>query len=278
MTYLKAIVLGLVQGVAEFLPISSSGHLKIFESIMGLPNVEEGQYMLFDVLLHFGTLIAIFAAYRKEIAEILNELLRMLHIKKTPRRARPNIPARRMIVMLILATLPLVLVLPIKDAVEGLGSMLFVGFALLVTGVLLFFADRTPRGETNERSVSVKDALCVGLAQACATVPGLSRSGTTICAGLSRGFERQFAVRFSFLMSIPAVLGATLLELIDAIRVGLDTSLLPMYLVGVVFATVSGYLSIRLLKYITSKDAFGGFAYYCWGAGLVAIILSLVGV
>lgn len=278
MTYLKAIVLGLVQGIAEFLPISSSGHLKIFESIMGLPNVEEGQYMLFDVLLHFGTLIAIFAAYRKEIAEILNELLRMLHIKKMPRRARPNIPARRMIVMLILATLPLVLVLPIKDAVESIGSMLFVGFALLVTGVLLFFADRTPHGEKNERSVSVKDALCVGLAQACATVPGLSRSGTTICAGLARGFERQFAVRFSFLLSIPAVLGATLLELIDAIQVGLDTSLLPMYLVGVLFATVSGYLSIRLLKYITSKDAFGGFAYYCWGAGLVAIILSLLGV
>ncbi len=278
MTYLKAIILGLVQGVAEFLPISSSGHLKIFESIMGLPNVEEGQYMFFDVLLHFGTLVAVCAVYRKEILDILNEFFCLIHIKKQPRGVRPNILARRMILMLILATLPLFLILPIKDAVEGLGSMLFIGCALLLTGVLLFFADRAKRGDKDEKSITVTDALCVGLAQACATVPGLSRSGTTICAGMTRGFERQFAIRFSFLMSIPAVLGATVLELVDALKTGIDTNLLPMYLVGLIVAMVSGYLSIRFLKYITSKDAFGGFAYYCWGVGLVAIVLSLLGV
>ena len=141
---------------------------------------------------------------------------------------------------------------------------------------LLFFSDRMTRGNKDLRSATILDVLVVGVGQALAVVPGLSRSGTTIAAGMTRGFSREFAVKFSFLLSIPAVLGANILSLVDAVQEGIDWSLMPMYLVGVVVAAVSGYLSIRLLKFITQRGSFGGFSYYCWGAGLVTLILSLI--
>ena len=141
---------------------------------------------------------------------------------------------------------------------------------------LLFLSDRLPRGTKTARNASMVDALLVGAAQAVAVVPGLSRSGTTIAAGMARGFDRSFAVKFSFLLSIPAVLGANVLSIADAVRAGIDTSLLPVYLVGVVVAMVSGYAAIGLLRFIARKGRFGGFAYYCWGAGLVTLILSLI--
>lgn len=276
MSYLSSIFLGFIQGVAEFLPISSSGHLAIFQNIFGLISGEADD-LFFDVLLHLGTLAAVFVAYWGDIKALVLEFLTMLHLRKLPEGKKPDRLSRRMIAFIIIATLPLVLVLPIKDKVEGLyNNTFFIGFALLVTGTLLFVSDRMNHGNKNLKSASILDILLVGVGQAIAVVPGLSRSGTTISAGLARGFDREFAVRFSFLLSIPAVLGANLLSLIDAIQAGIDWSLLPVYLVGVVSAAVFGYLAIRLLKYISQKGSFGGFSYYCWGAGLVTLVLSLI--
>lgn len=276
MSYLTAILMGLIQGIAEFLPISSSGHLAIFQNFFGMSDVEH-DYMLFDVLLHLGTLIAVFAAYWGDIVGLIREFFTMVHLRRLPAGEHPDYPARRMIVMLIVATLPLFLILPVKDRVESLYSnTFFVGFALLVTGALLFFSDRMRRGTKTERSATMLDALIVGVGQALAVVPGISRSGTTIATGMARKFDREFAVRFSFLLSIPAVLGANILSLADAFQSEMDWSLLPMYLVGVAVAAVSGYLSIRLLRYIAKKGSFGWFSYYCWGAGLVTLALSLI--
>lgn len=276
MSYLSAVILGLVQGVAEFLPISSSGHLAILQKFFRLADVEH-DHMFFDVLLHLGTLIAVFAAYRRDIGDLLREFFRMLHLQPVPRHQKPDYPKRRMILMLILATLPLVLVLPVKDYVEGLyTNTFFIAGALVVTGGLLFLSDRFSRGSKDEKSIRVSDALFVGCAQAIAVVPGLSRSGTTIAAGMNRGFNRSFAVKFSFLLSIPAVLGANLLSFVDAVQSGFDSSLLPVYLVGVLVAMVSGYASIILLRYIAGKGRFGGFAYYCWGAAIITLVFSLI--
>lgn len=276
MSYLSSIFLGFIQGVAEFLPISSSGHLAIFQNIFGLISGEADD-LFFDVLLHLGTLAAVFVAYWGDIKALVLEFLTMLHLRKLPEGKKPDRLSRRMIAFIIIATLPLVLVLPIKDKVEGLyNNTFFIGFALLVTGTLLFVSDRMNHGNKDLKSASILDIFLVGVGQAIAVVPGLSRSGTTISAGLARGFDREFAVRFSFLLSIPAVLGANLLSLIDAIQAGIDWSLLPVYLVGVVSAAVFGYLAIRLLKYISQKGSFGGFSYYCWGAGLVTLVLSLI--
>lgn len=276
MTYFSSMFLGLIQGLAEFLPISSSGHLAIFQNIFGLISAEADD-MFFDVLLHLGTLLAVFAAYWGEIKALVLEFFTMVHLRKLPAGQKPDRLSRRMIAFLIIGTLPLFLIMPIKDKVEVLYSNnFFIGFALLVTGLLLFVSDRMNHGNKDLRSASILDAILVGVGQAIAVVPGLSRSGTTISAGLARGFDREFAVKFSFLLSIPAVLGANILSFIDAVEAGIDWSLMPVYLAGVAVAAVSGYLAIRLLKYISQKGSFGGFAYYCWGAGLVTLLLSLI--
>ena len=276
MSLFDAIFLGIIQGLAEFLPISSSGHLSVFQNFFGMTQ-EAADNLFFDVLLHLGTLAAVFVAYWDEIKAIILEGLTMVGLRKLPRGQKPDRLSRRMILFIIAATLPLVVVLPVKDVVDGLYSnTIFIGCAFLVTGTLLFLSDRMTRGNKDLKSATIVDVLLVGCAQAIAVVPGLSRSGSTVAAGLARGFSREFAVKFSFLLSIPAVLGANLLSLIDAFQAGIDWSLMPMYLAGVITAAVSGYLAIRLLKFITQKGSFGAFCYYCWGAGLVTLILSLI--
>ncbi len=275
MSYLQAIILGLVQGITEFLPVSSSGHLAILQSFFGLESTEN--HLLFDVLLHLGTLGAVLITYWGDIAGLTREGLVQLHLKKPRRRQKPDLLKQRMILFILLATLPLVLVVFLRKAVTSLyENTFFIGFALLVTGGLLFAADRLGHGTKNERNATLGSVMLVGLSQALATVPGLSRSGTTISVGMFCGFERSFAVKFSFLLSVPAVLGANLLTFIDAVQAGIDFSLLPVYLVGVLAAFVSGFFAISLLRILVQKSRFGSFAYYCWGAGLVTLILSLV--
>ena len=276
MTILHSVLLGLIQGVAEFLPISSSGHLAIAEHLLGMSGAAEIPEF-FDVLLHLGTLIAVFAAYWGDIRDMVVEFfggVRDLARHSTP---TPVPPARRMILLIIVGTLPLFAVLPINDLVEGLANnMYFVGGALIVTGVLLFASDRVKKGRKTERSATMLDVLLVGVAQAIATCPGISRSGTTITAGCFVGFERKFAVRYSFLMSIPAILGANILALKDALESNIVAAEIPVYLIGVVVSAVVGYLCIRLLKMIAEKGKFGFFAYYCWAAGALTLILTIL--
>ncbi len=274
MSYLQAIILGLVQGIAEFLPISSSGHLKLFEKLLGLPNVET-DYLLFDLLLHLGTLIAVFIVYRRVIGDILSELLAMLHLRSG--KSEPDIPKRRLIVMLIVSLLPLFVIFPFKDSLEKLGSnYLVIGIMLILTGLALYICDHLPKGKKTEKDMGIGDALIIGASQALAVMPGLSRSGMTISAGSSRGLDRSYAVQFSFLMSIPTILAAVLLELIDAIQIGVDSALLPKYLLGVVIAAASGIAAMKFLQFIAQKKKFGGFAYYCWGVGILSMFLFLI--
>ena len=276
MSLLSSILLGLVQGIAEFLPISSSGHLAIAEHLLNVSGATEIPDF-FDVLLHLGTLVAVFVAYWSDIRDMILELIsgvRDLARRNTP---DPIPPARRMILLIIVGTLPLFLVLPVKDLVEGLSNnMYFVAGALLVTGCLLFASDRVRHGRKTERSATLIDVLIVGVAQAIATCPGISRSGTTITAGCFVGFERKFAVRFSFLLSIPAILGANILSLKDAVEAGIDWASVPVYLVGVAVSAVVGYACIRLLKMIAAKGRFGWFAYYCWFAGAATLLFTIV--
>lgn len=275
MNYLWSTFLGLVQGVAEFLPISSSGHLSLFQNFLGLHSAEEGN-LFFDVLLHLGTLISVFIYYWTDIKDMILEFFRgVAALARRDGEAPP--PARRLVLLVILGTLPLFLILPIKDVVEGLYyNTYFIGFALLVTGTLLYVSDRMGRGKKTERTATVVDALLVGVGQAIATLPGLSRSGTTIVAGLMRGYERSFAVRFSFLLGLPAIIGANLLSLKDAIEAGIDWGMLPAYLLGTIIAAVVGYFSIRLVNLLANKGRFGSFAYYCWGVGVLALVLSIL--
>ena len=274
MSLLSSIILGLIQGVAEFLPISSSGHLAIAEHLLGMTGLEIPEF--FDVLLHLGTLIAVFAAYWDDIRDMVVEFfcgVRDLAHRTTP---TPVPPARRLILLIIVGTLPLLVVLPIKDLVEGLAdNMYFVGGALIVTGFLLFASDPVKKGRKTEKNATLVDVLLVGAAQAVATCPGISRSGTTITAGCFVGFDRKFAVRFSFLLSIPAILGANVLSIKDALAT-VVWSEVPVYLAGVAVAAAVGYACIRLLKMIADKGKFGFFAYYCWIVGAITLVLTVI--
>ena len=274
MSFLTSILLGLVQGVTEFLPISSFGHLAIASQLLNMDGTENIP-QFFDVLLHLGTLVAVFIAYWPEIGEMILEFFRGIRDIAHHSTPAPLPPARRMILLVIVGTLPLFAVLPFKDRIEGLSDNLYVvAAALILTGFLLFFSDRVKKGRKKERSARMTDALIVGISQAFATCPGLSRSGTTITTGCLVGFERKFAVRFSFILSIPAVLGANILSIKDALDAGVNWGELPVYLVGVLVAAVSGYACIRLLKMIANRGRFGWFAYYCWAVGLLTLILK----
>lgn len=275
MTLFSSVILGLIQGITEFLPISSSGHLAIAEHLLHTTGTKTPEF--FDVLLHLGTLVAVFVAYWSDIRDMIGELI--AGARDLARRSTPNPvpPARRLILLIIVSTLPLFAVLPVKKLVEGLAdNMYFVAGALLVTGCLLFASDRVKKGRKTEKSATLLDALVVGIGQAIATCPGISRSGTTITAGCFVGFDRKFAVRYSFLMSIPAILGANILSLKDAFEAGIIWADVPVYLVGVAVAAVVGYACIRLLKMIAEKGRFGFFAYYCWIVGALTLVMTLV--
>ena len=277
MTYFRSILMGIIQGVAEFLPISSSGHLALFQTFFGMENMEE-KYMFFTVLLHFGTLISVCMVYWRDIVDMIREFflgIAALAGRKDTGVAPP--PARRMVMLIIIATVPLFVMVFLRDAVNQLFSnSIMVSCALLATGFILFFSDRIARGHKTARNATVADALIVGCGQALAVIPGLSRSGTTISVGMMRGFDRAFAVRFSFLMSLPAVLGANVLEIKDALASNFPIEELPMYLVGVAVSAVVGYFAIRLVKSLSDKGKFGKFAYYCWAVGLGSLVAGIV--
>lgn len=263
--------------MAEFLPISSSGHLSVLQNLFHLNSLEEG-HLFFDVLLHLGTLVSIFICYWKDIKDMVREVFIVLRGGRTVsgERVKQPLPAARLFLMLVIATLPLVLIVPINDLVEQLYYQTwFIGVAFLLTGCLLYVSDRMTPGTKTEKNIRIRDALIIGCCQCVATIPGLSRSGTTITAGIATGLDRSFAMRFSFLLSIPAVLGANILSIFNAVSEGFETSLLPVYLVGMLAAVVSGIAAIMLMKLISRKNKFGFFTYYCWAAGIVTLVLSL---
>ena len=276
MSVWNAVILGLVQGITEFLPVSSSGHLSMINNLFNMSDIQSG-HLFFDVLLHLATLISILIVYWKDIVYIVSDtvgLVRSSH-DAFPEQHTER-PGARMLLMLFFGTLPLFIILPFHDSLEQLYYKTgFIGAAFLLNGCLLYVSDRIVPGRGNERSMRIRDALLIGCAQAVATIPGISRSGSTITAGIATGQSRPFAMKSSLLMSIPAVLGANLLSLIKAIKAGVEWSNFPAYLIGMIVSIVVGYFSIILLQRLLKKGKFGNFAYYMWGVGVVTLIASL---
>lgn len=273
MTYIESIILGIVQGLGEFLPISSSGHLVLASGLLGI-ETSEGS-LLFNILLHFGTLVAVFIAYYSEIVELIIEAFKWIGDGFKIR----NIPERKFIVLVIVSTLPLVFILPIKDAIEGLfSSTLAVGIALIYTSILLFVSDRVVKGNKTVKDASYKNALAVGVMQAFAVVPGISRAGSTITTSLFCGFSREFAVKYSFIMSIPVILGVNVISVAEAITQKTDLGMsIPVCLAGMFAAAISGICAIKLVRYITKNDKFIYFAGYTFIVGVVTIIINILG-
>ena len=276
-SYLQAIIMGLVQGLAEFLPVSSSGHLVLSKFIMG---AEIGTSAIFEILLHVGTLGAVFIFYWTDVLNLIKEGLLLIKdcvLYALKRKKLEMYLERKMVVFILIASIPTaVLGLLMEAFLEDLflSSVIAVGFALLVTGTMLMMIKRMPQGHKSLKEMKGRDAVAIGIVQGIATIPGISRSGSTVTAGIFCGLDKEFAFRFSFLMSIPAILGAAVLKLMDADVADLAANGGP-YLLGMLVSAVVGYVSIRWLKGLIQKDQFHFFGYYCLAVGLISIVCGI---
>lgn len=271
MNMLQAVLMGLLQGLTEFLPVSSSGHLIIGGELLGI----EQNGILLDVCLHFGTLVAVCIFFWPQIRDILAALGAVLLRKKT--KNKEVLQQRRKNLMILLC----IIVACVPTAIIGLilenysnvlfNSVKLVGVLLLVTGVILWLTPRKDKEPGEAKPLNPKKALIIGLVQGVAVLPGISRSGSTIATSLFLGISREEAARFSFLISVPAILGATLLEMLKLRSDGFSAELLPA-LVGAIVAGVSGYFALRFLIKVLNKGKLYYFSIYCWILGLTALI------
>ncbi len=286
MTIIQSILLGIVQGVTEFLPVSSSGHLAILQNIF---HVETNDSMLFDIMLHIGTLVAVFVVYHKDIWKMIVEavlmlkdlfsnfitfVLNMIHGTKLKYKKIVHNSYRKFVMLVLVSTIPTgVLGILGKDLISAAGDTLLIpGICLLMTGVLLLMADCSKEGGKMPKSVTYKNGLIIGAAQGFATLPGISRSGTTITACILCGLDRKFAVKYSFILSIPAILGAAVLEIKDVLAEPIELGQIGIYSVGMIFSAVVGYICIKTMLVVVRNKKFKYFAWYCFAIGIVAII------
>ncbi|MBZ4646372.1 MAG: undecaprenyl-diphosphatase UppP [Clostridia bacterium] len=272
-----AIILGIVQGLTEFLPVSSSGHLVIFQELFGMNELEQS-HLLFDTLLHFGTLLSICLVYSKDIYHLIKEFFEMMADIPKGNININSSPYRRMVMLLITATIPAVIIgFLFKDAFETMfKSIRVVGFTLLFTGFLLWITSKLIPGSKDEKNVKYSNAFVIGLFQSLAITPGISRSGSTIVGALLNGLKKEFAVKFSFLMSIPAILGAAVLQVPDLMKQGFNSTDVFSYTAGTLAAAITGFIAIKFLINLLNRGKFYLFSYYCWTVGIFIIIYSLL--
>ena len=273
MDIVQGIIIGIVQGLTEFLPVSSSAHLVFIHNILGVESS-----LAFDVFLHLGTLIAVLWFFRWDIIKMLKSWWLSIGdiMQGRFRQGFREDPYKRLAWYVILATIPVAIVgVLFDDAVESLfaGALYVPAFFLFVTGTILYLSQRMASGKINLHNISSKEALWMGLGQACAILPGLSRSGTTIAAGLTIGLEKEFAAKFSFILSIPAIFGAFIFKLKD-IGSAMDVNFLPIF-VGFIAAIIAGYLAIKWMLDLIQNKSLDIFAYYCWVVGIVVFMGSI---
>jgi undecaprenyl-diphosphatase len=273
MDIIQAIIIGIVQGLTEFLPISSSAHLIFIQELLGV----ERANLSFEILLHFGTLIAVVGYFYKDIIETLNAFLSSIVdiFRGNFKQGFKEDNYKKLAWMVIIGTIPvgLVGILFNKQVEAAFQSVAIPAFFLLITGILLYTSQRINIGNRNIEKTGIKDSILVGIGQALAILPGLSRSGTTIASGLYLGFDKEFAAKFSFLLSIPAILGATLVHLKD-IGAVLDSNIIA-HIFGFLAALISGYLAISIVLKLIKEKSLDIFAYYCWIVGAAILIYSL---
>ncbi len=274
MSILDAIIQGIIQGLTEFLPVSSSGHLQLYAYLMGEPASETG--FLFSAFLHLGTLLAICIAFWSTVKALVMELWHMAKDLFTGKLFREGLknPERRMIVMLLLSLVILVPFYFVRDYIEHIAQtyLIALGCFFLYTAVILFLSDKCVTGKKEPKDLTWKEALTVGIFQAIALFPGVSRSGSTICSGLFAGMSRDTAVKYSFMLGIPTILAGCLVEIKDAVSAGsMPWNELPLYMVGFVTAAVVGILAIRMVDLLVKSNKFKYFAVYTLLLGLTVI-------
>ena len=275
MSYFEAIILGLVQGLAEFLPISSSGHLALLQQWFG---IQEDKVLLFAVLLQVGTLISVFIVYWRDIAELIVELFLTIKDLCTGKGLRlQERPVRKLGIMIIVATIPTGIIgILFNDLFDSLyNSIIPIGIGLIITGFLLVMAERMGASNRGIEQMNFRNALFIGTVQGIAICPGISRSGSTLFGSLICNLDRKFAVKFVFLISIPSILGSAVMEAPAALESGFDMAQLGPVLVGMIVAAVSGLIAIKTMIKIVSDKKLNYFSYYVWALGLIVICYGI---
>lgn len=276
MNIFEAIMQGIIQGLTEFLPVSSSGHLSLYQHFTG--NSGEGA-LLFSAVLHLGTLVAVFTAFRKTIWELIKELGFMIKDIFTGKfKWKEMNPPRRAIIMMIISLLMLIPFYIFKDFFEGVSEdsdIIVEGICFLYTATILFLSDRCVKGNKKFGDITVKNAVTVGAFQGVALLPGISRSGSTISGGLFCGFERETAVQYSFILGIPAILGGCLLQVKDAVdQKAMDIEPLN-FAVGFIVSAIVGICAIKMVNWLVKSDKFKIFAVYTLILGVVVIGIGI---
>ena len=272
MGYIEAIILGLVQGLSEFLPISSSGHLALLENLF---EIKEDSVIFFAVLLHIGTLVSIFIVYHEDIYALIKELFLLFKDIFTGKGLRiEERPIRKLGIMIIVSSIPTAIMgLLFSDYIDRIfGSLTVISICWIITGFILLFSEKLNNNKKEIEGMKYRNAIFVGICQGLAIMPGISRSGSTIVGSLVTGLKREFAVEFAFLISIPAILGSAILEFPKAIKAGIEPSTIGPMIVGFLVAAISGYFAITTMIRIVSKHRMRYFSYYVWILGLGTFI------
>lgn len=271
MEYISIIIQAIIQGLTEFLPVSSSGHLSVVQHITGYSGESA---LVTSIVLHLGTLAAVFVAFRKTIWRMIKEFIKAIGDIFTGKFSWKNMNSdRRMMFMVIIATLILVPVYFFKDfftARQGDGDIAFEGVAFLFTALLLFLSDRC-HGNKTGKEMKVVDAVTVGAFQCVALFPGVSRSGSTTAAGLFCGLDKNAAVTFSFILGIPAILGGSVLEFKDVMETQVEVDWIAMA-IGFVISAVVGFLAIKLVSWLLKSDRFKIFGVYTLIIGIACLV------
>ncbi|GGI40795.1 undecaprenyl-diphosphate phosphatase [Mammaliicoccus stepanovicii] len=265
---IKYIFLGLLQGITEPIPISSSGHLVMAQEFLGLHT--DG--LTFEIVVNTASLVAVLFLFRKDIIELIIDTLKYLKGERTEAVTKNF----QLVIYLIIATIPAgILGVIFKDIIGDTKSVIMVGIMLIVTGIALWFI-KNKRGQKLERDLTLKDAIIVGLFQAIALIPGISRSGATIVGALGVGMNQKTAFKFSFLLYIPVSLGTALLGVKDMIDTPIDSTLMISYVFAFIASLIASYFSLKWLKGIMERGQLGIFSIYCFIVGPLAIILALI--
>lgn len=276
MTLLQAILLGLLQGLTEFLPVSSSGHLAILQNLWGMENM-----LAFDVALHVATLLAVLIYFRREVWVLVRGFVftcRSITPAGRPLPGTPEYDDRRLFLYVFFASIPTAAIaigLEKSGVIKAMETdLVAVGVFLLITGIALFLTRRFTQPGREFSGMTVRDSLLVGIVQGIAVFPGISRSGSTIATGVLCGLDRKLAARFSFLIFIPAMVGATILEAKD-ITSG-EAAPVGILAAGMIVAFVSGYAAIIAVFRLLERRWFAWFAPYCWLVGAAAAVVGLL--
>lgn len=274
LSFIQAIILGIFQGIAEFLPISSSGHLAILQTLFG---IKEGN-LFFTEMLHFGTLISIVVVYFADIYKMVIEFFNLIFSLIKGNKVKKLNKYQKLALLIIVGSIPTAIIgLLFEDLFESLyTSILPIGIAFLVTGVLLWVAEKKAFQNKNIKGMSFFDSLFIGTFQGIAIIPGISRSGSTIVAGLFRGLNKPLATEYSFLLALPATFGAGLLGIMKVIKSNSQILIDFPLIIGVLISTIVGILSIKLLVKLLNNNKLHYFSYYLWFIGIITIISQLI--